>query len=32
VNFRGFPHMPGNDFALSYPMPGDANDGGGLVG
>lgn len=29
-NFRGFPHMPGNDFALSYPTPGDANDGGGL--
>jgi len=21
-NFRGFPQMPGNDFALSYPMPG----------
>ncbi len=23
VNFRGFPHMPGNDFAISYPVPGD---------
>ena len=30
VNFRGFPHMPGNDFALSYPVPGGSNDGGSL--
>jgi len=30
-NFRGFPHMPGNDFALSYPTPDGANDGGSLV-
>lgn len=22
VNFRGFPHMPGNDFVISYPVPG----------
>ncbi len=29
-NFRGFPHMPGNDFALSYPVPGGRNDGGSL--
>lgn len=28
VNFRGFPHMPGNDFVMSYPAAGDANDGG----
>jgi uncharacterized phage protein (TIGR02218 family) len=28
VNFGGFPHMPGNDFALSYPTRGDQNDGG----
>tara|TARA_R110000868_G_scaffold12110_7_gene58711 strand:- start:10143 stop:11021 length:879 start_codon:yes stop_codon:yes gene_type:complete len=28
VNFRGFPHMPGNDFILSYPSAGDENDGG----
>jgi len=28
--FRGFPHMPGNDFALSYPRSGNANDGGSL--
>lgn len=27
-NFRGFPHMPGNDFALSYPARGAGNDGG----
>lgn len=28
VNFRGFPHMPGNDFVMSYPTSGGANDGG----
>ncbi|MGD9828800.1 MAG: DUF2163 domain-containing protein [Hyphomicrobiaceae bacterium] len=29
VNFRGFPHMPGNDFLAAYPSLGDsANDGG----
>lgn len=22
VNFRGFPHIPGNDFVMSYPVPG----------
>ena len=28
VNFRGFPHMPGNDFVTYYPAAGDAgNDG-----
>lgn len=27
-NFRGFPHMPGNDFVMSYPSQGDDNDGG----
>jgi uncharacterized phage protein (TIGR02218 family) len=31
VNFRGFPHMPGNDFALTYARRGDDNDGGPLV-
>ncbi|MEM6711465.1 MAG: DUF2163 domain-containing protein [Pseudomonadota bacterium] len=31
VNFRGFPHMPGDDFALSYPNRSDGNlDGGSL--
>jgi uncharacterized phage protein (TIGR02218 family) len=29
LNFRGFPHMPGNDFVLSYPNRDDgSNDGG----
>jgi uncharacterized phage protein (TIGR02218 family) len=29
VNFRGFPHMPGNDFVTTVARPGDpANDGG----
>ena len=32
VNFRGFPHMPGSDFALSYARAGDVNDGGPVVG
>jgi len=27
INFRGFPHMPGNDFALSYARAGERNDG-----
>lgn len=32
ANFRGFPHIPGNDFALSYPNRDDAsNDGGSLI-
>jgi uncharacterized phage protein (TIGR02218 family) len=30
VNFGGFPDMPGNDFAMSYPNTGDQNDGGKL--
>jgi len=31
VNFRGFPHIPGNDFVISYPVPGDSrNDGSSL--
>lgn len=28
VNFRGFPHMPGNDFAVSYPNSDDPNNDG----
>ena len=31
TNFRGFPHMPGNDFALTYARAGDGNDGGTIV-
>jgi uncharacterized phage protein (TIGR02218 family) len=28
VNFRGFPHIPGNDFVVSYPVQGQpGNDG-----
>ena len=30
VNFRGFPHMPGNDFALSYPVQGEEERWGSL--
>jgi uncharacterized phage protein (TIGR02218 family) len=30
-NFRGFPHMPGNDFALSYARTRDVNDGRAVV-
>lgn len=32
LNFRGFPHMPGNDFALGYAKPGSRNNGGRIVG
>ena len=32
VNFRGFPHMPGNDFVTAVARPGDpANDGASRV-
>lgn len=31
VNFRGFPHIPGNDFVIRYPVQGEpGNDGGSL--
>lgn len=30
-NFRGFPHIPGNDYVLRYPKSGDVLDGGKLV-
>lgn len=29
--FRGFPHIPGSDFVLRYPRPGDTLDGRKLV-
>jgi uncharacterized phage protein (TIGR02218 family) len=29
-NFRGFPHIPGNDRVLGYARPGDANNGLGI--
>lgn len=28
-NFRGFPHIPGNDFIMSYPTPGTLSDNSG---
>ena len=28
ANFRGFPHMPGEDWSVSYPVAGDDLDGG----
>ena len=31
VNFRGFPHIPGEDWLLSYPVSAGVNDGGSLV-
>ena len=31
VNFRGFPHMPGNDFVLTYARAGDRNTGAPIV-
>jgi hypothetical protein len=31
VNFRGFPHIPGNDFVIRYPLPGESgNDGNSM--
>lgn len=29
-NFRGFPHIPGEDWLTSYPVPSGINDGGSL--
>ena len=28
INFRGFPHIPGEDWLMAYPSEGGANDGG----
>ncbi|MBK1636915.1 DUF2163 domain-containing protein [Rhodovulum adriaticum] len=30
LNFRGFPHIPGEDWLLSYPTDGQTHDGGSL--
>jgi len=30
LNFRGFPHIPGEDWLTSFPSSGDVNDGGSL--
>lgn len=33
INFRGFPHIPGNDFVIRYPVQGEpGNDGSSLQG
>lgn len=32
VNFRGFPHIPGNDFVIASPDAGAGNDGGSIGG
>ncbi|HZL30400.1 MAG TPA: DUF2163 domain-containing protein [Pseudolabrys sp.] len=33
VNFRGFPHIPGNDFVVRYPVRGEpGNDGSSMQG
>lgn len=31
INFRGFPHIPGNDYLLTYPKQGDSFSGEALV-
>lgn len=31
LNFRGFPHLPGDDWLTSYPTSATVNDGGSLV-
>lgn len=31
VNFRGFPHMPGEDWVTAYPVSANANNGGSIV-
>lgn len=30
-NFRGFPHIPGDDWLMAYPKSTDINDGGSLT-
>lgn len=32
VNFRGFPHLPGEDWLAAVPRAGDVNDGGSRAG
>lgn len=32
LNFRGFPHIPGEDWLASYPVPGRAGNGARRVG
>jgi len=28
INFRGFPHLPGNDFVAAYAVPGEPGHDG----
>jgi uncharacterized phage protein (TIGR02218 family) len=32
VNFQGFPHIPGEDWLMAYPLGADIKDGGSLRG
>lgn len=32
INFRGFPHIPGNDFVIASPEAGAGNDGRSMAG
>ena len=32
INFRGFPHIPGEDWQMGYPASGQMHDGGSLNG
>ena len=32
INFRGFPHIPGNDILIDHPRKGDQYDGGSRYG
>lgn len=31
INFHGFPHLPGNDFVVSYAVPGEPGHDGGVA-
>lgn len=31
INFRGFPHLPGNDFVTSYAVPGEPGHDGSVL-
>lgn len=31
VNYRGFPHIPGNDFVTTYARPGDSSGAGAIA-
>ncbi len=32
INFRGFPHIPGEDWMMAFPALGGSNSGGSLLG